>query len=331
MGQVVYIYFNPDHHKMRDEVNRWAIVYVGLGFLAIIAMTGQHGFINWAGIKLTKKIREKLFESLLRQEVGWFDQDENTSGAILSRLSVDSTFVRGVLGDRISILVMGTAAIGVGLIICAILNWKMTLVAVAVTPVFIGANYMQIILNVGIGGNEDAYARAGTIAAEAVANIRTVSSFSSEDKIVNLFNQALSVPLKGSLKRAQAAGAGLGLSQALMYGGYTLTLWYGATLVHKGETNFGVVLKIFLILILSSFSVGQIAQMAPDSSKCYAAVQSVFAILNRKPQIDVHDKEVQHFLLPLNSMVVKKEMFVRDSIIMFPWLNSTPADPSFLL
>ena len=34
------------------------------------------------------------------QEVGWFDREENASGALSSRLSADTSVIRGALGDQ---------------------------------------------------------------------------------------------------------------------------------------------------------------------------------------------------------------------------------------
>lgn len=42
---------------------------------------------------------------LLLQEVGWFDREENASGALSSRLSADTAAIRGALGDQIGLLV----------------------------------------------------------------------------------------------------------------------------------------------------------------------------------------------------------------------------------
>ena len=35
------------------------------------------------------------------QEVGWFDREENSSGALSSRLSSDTSAIRGALGDQV--------------------------------------------------------------------------------------------------------------------------------------------------------------------------------------------------------------------------------------
>ena len=50
--------------------------------------------------------------------------------------------------------------------------------------------------------------------------------------------------------------------------------------VKQGKTSFGDVYKIFLILVLSSFSIGQLAGLAPYTSMAATAIPAVFDIIN---------------------------------------------------
>lgn len=50
-----------------------------------------------AGEKLTMRLRVQMFTSMLRQEIGWYDQKENGVGALCSRLSSEAAQVQGVL------------------------------------------------------------------------------------------------------------------------------------------------------------------------------------------------------------------------------------------
>ncbi|KAL5217585.1 hypothetical protein ABZP36_018269 [Zizania latifolia] len=64
--------------------------------------------------------------------------------------------------------------------------------------------------------------------------------------------------------------ADLELSQGAMYGAY---------FIKKGESTFGDVSKTFLILVLSSFSVVQLAGLGPDTSGASAAIAGILSIL----------------------------------------------------
>ena len=49
-----------------------------------------------AGEKLTKRIRLRTFQAILRQEIGWFDDHRHSTGALTTRLAVDASEVKGV-------------------------------------------------------------------------------------------------------------------------------------------------------------------------------------------------------------------------------------------
>lgn len=285
LGLALQIYFDPDSSKLKRDVGHISLALTGLGVGCILAMTGQQGLCGWAGTKLTMRVRNLLFRSILKQEPAWFDFDENSTGVLVSRLSIECISFRSVLGDRISVLLMGLSSAAVGIGVSFYLEWRLTLLAAALAPFTLGASYLNLIINVGPKLDNSAYGKASSIAAGAVSNIRTITTFSAQEQIVRSFDEALDEPKKKSVKRSQILGLTLGLFQGAMYGAYTLTLWFGAYLVKQGKTDFGEVYKIFLILVLSSFSVGQLAGLAPDTTMARTAIPAIFDIIYRRPLI----------------------------------------------
>ncbi|MED6160492.1 hypothetical protein PIB30_051933 [Stylosanthes scabra] len=285
LGISLGVYFDDDTDKMKRDVGHLCLVLVCLGFGCILSMTGQQGFCGWAGSKLTLRVRNLLFQSILKQEPGWFDLDKNSTGVLVSRLSIDCVSFRSILGDRLSVLLMGLSSAAVGLSVSFVINWKLTLLAAAVTPFTLGASYVSLLINIGPQVDNNAYAKASNIASGAVSNIRTVTTFSAQEQLIKSFDQALSEPRRKSLRSSQIQGLTFGFFQGAMYGAYTLVLWFGARLVDRDEAKFGHVFKIFLILVLSSFSVGQLAGLAPDTSMAATAIPSVQDIINRRPLI----------------------------------------------
>lgn len=102
LGEALEIYFG-DSSKIERKVGYLCLAVVGLGFGCIISMTGQQGLCGWAGAKLTMRVSDLLFQSILSQEPGWFDFAENSTGILVSRLSIDCVSFRSVLGDRLSV------------------------------------------------------------------------------------------------------------------------------------------------------------------------------------------------------------------------------------
>jgi ABC-type multidrug transport system fused ATPase/permease subunit len=56
------------------------------------------------GQRLAARLRLRLLHAALRQETGWFDAEENSSGALMSKLSSDAVLVRVHEWERLSSL-----------------------------------------------------------------------------------------------------------------------------------------------------------------------------------------------------------------------------------
>ncbi|KAF8752696.1 hypothetical protein HU200_011937 [Digitaria exilis] len=285
LGQAVEVYFDTDTGKMKGQVGYLAVAVVGLGVACILTMTGQQGLCGWAGARLTMRVRDRLFRAIMRQEPAWFDEEDNAMGVLVTRLSRDTVAFRSMFGDRYAVLLMAVGSAGVGLSICFALDWRLTLVAMGCTPLTLGASYLNLLINVGPKTDDGAYARASSIAAGAVSNVRTVAALCAQGNVVGTFDRALDAPVSKARRRSQVMGIILGLSQGAMYGAYTVTLWAGALFIKRDESKFGNVSKIFLILVLSSFSVGQLAGLAPDTSGAPVAIAGILSVLKRRPRI----------------------------------------------
>jgi ATP-binding cassette subfamily B (MDR/TAP) protein 1 len=56
------------------------------------------------------------------------------------------------------------------------------------------------------------YEEASQVANDAVGSIRTVASFSAEDKVMSLYNEKCSAPLKSGIRQGIISGLGLGIA-----------------------------------------------------------------------------------------------------------------------
>lgn len=72
---------------------------------------------------------------MLRNEVGWFDDEENSPDTLSMRLANDATFVRAAFSNRLSIFIQDSFAVIVALLIGLLLGWRLALVALATLPI----------------------------------------------------------------------------------------------------------------------------------------------------------------------------------------------------
>jgi len=72
--------------------------------------------------------------------------------------------------------------------------------------------------------------------------------------------------------------------QFVMYAAFGLGLWYGSTLIPE-QASFDQVIKVFMVLIMTSFAIAETLTLAPDIAKGGYAITSVFNVLDRTPEM----------------------------------------------
>lgn len=83
---------------------------------------------------------------MLRNEVGWFDDEENSADTLSMRLANDATFVRAAFSNRLSIFIQDSAAVIVAVLIGMLLQWRLALVALATLPVLMISAFAQVFI-----------------------------------------------------------------------------------------------------------------------------------------------------------------------------------------
>eukprot|EP00268_Persea_americana_P027417 TRINITY_DN267_c0_g1_i2.p1 TRINITY_DN267_c0_g1~~TRINITY_DN267_c0_g1_i2.p1 ORF type:complete len:1421 (+),score=262.46 TRINITY_DN267_c0_g1_i2:374-4264(+) len=292
LSAVLSIYYNQDHAYMRREIGKYCYLLIGVSSAALLFNTLQHFFWDVVGENLTKRVREKMLAAVLKNEVAWFDQEENESARVAARLALDANNVRSAIGDRISVIMQNSALMLVACTAGFVLEWRLALVLVAVFPVVVAATVLQKMFMKGFSGDlEAAHAKATQLAGEAVANVRTVAAFNSEAKIVSLFMSNLEMPLRRCFWKGQIAGSGFGVAQFLLYASYALGLWYASWLVKHGISDFSKTIRVFMVLMVSANGAAETLTLAPDFIKGGRAMRSVFDLLDRKTEIDPDDPD----------------------------------------
>lgn len=292
LSAVLSVYYNPDHAYMIKQIAKYCYLLIGVSSAALIFNTLQHFFWDVVGENLTKRVREKMLAAVLKNEMAWFDQEENESSRVAARLALDANNVRSAIGDRISVIMQNSALMLVACTAGFVLQWRLALVLVAVFPVVVAATVLQKMFMTGFSGDlEAAHAKATQLAGEAVANLRTVAAFNSESKIVNLFSSSLQSPLRRCFWKGQIAGSGYGIAQFALYASYALGLWYASWLVKHGISDFSNTIRVFMVLMVSANGAAETLTLAPDFIKGGRAMRSVFTLLDRTTEIEPDDPD----------------------------------------
>nr|XP_016491786.1 PREDICTED: ABC transporter B family member 4-like isoform X3 [Nicotiana tabacum] len=242
------------------------------------------------GCKLIKRIRLMCFEKVVYMDISWFDRKENSIGAIGTRLSTDAASVRGMVGESLALVVQNTSTAIAGLVIGLEASWQLALIMIVMVPL-IGLNgYLHMKYVSGFGADaKKLYEDASRVASEAVGSIRTVASFSAEEKVVQLYKRKCEEPVRAGIKEGLLSGAGFGFSMFCLYSVYAASFYAGARLIESGKVTFAEVFRVFYGLSLTATAISQSGGLAPDSTKAKSGASSIFALLDRRSKIDSSD------------------------------------------
>ncbi|KAG1327605.1 ABC transporter B family member 11 [Cocos nucifera] len=289
LSNVINTFYQPPH-KLKKDSKFWSVMFLAFGLVSLIALPARSYFFAVAGCKLIRRIRLMTFEKVVNMEIEWFDEPENSSGAIGARLSADAAAVRSLVGDALALVVQNTATLVSGLLIAFLANWQLSLIILALIPL-IGLNgYIQMKFITGFSANAKMmYEEASQVANDAVGSIRTVASFSAEEKVIELYKKKCEGPMKTGIRQGIISGIGFGVSFFMLFCVYATSFYAGARLVEDGTTTFGKVFQVFFALAMAAVGISQSSSIAPDSTKARSATASVFAILDRKSKIDPSD------------------------------------------
>lgn len=143
-SSVIKAYFKPPE-QLKSDTRFWAIIFILLGVASLVVSPAQTIFFSIAGCKLVKRIRSICFEKVVRMEVGWFDETENSSGAIGARLSADAATVRGVVGDALALTVQNLASVTAGVVIAFVASWQLAFILLAMLPLIGLTGYIVMV------------------------------------------------------------------------------------------------------------------------------------------------------------------------------------------
>jgi subfamily B ATP-binding cassette protein MsbA len=229
---------------------------------------------------VVRDMRDALYSHLLRLPLPWFTR--NKVGQVISRILNDTNNAKAVVTELVTRSMWSSAQIIATIIGMFALSWKLSLAALVVAPLAIGA--LQPVLRKLRKG----YRRLGndqgeltSLVQEVVSGVRLIKSYGAEPGEQQRFVSRNAAFARGYVRIGRLSLLSGPVTETLGTFTAVAVLWFGARLVLVEGTLGDSELIVFLVWVMRLLQpLKQLSQVQPAAQQSLASAERIFEILD---------------------------------------------------
>ncbi|MEP6961547.1 MAG: ABC transporter ATP-binding protein [Acidobacteriota bacterium] len=277
------------------------LIYAAIATLAIavggaLCSYTEKRFTTTAGQWVTHDLRKTLYHHIQRLSLTFHDQKQ--TGDLLSRVTSDIDSIQGfVTSGLLTTVIQSVTLIGmVGVML--LLNLKVTLIALSVTPLLflVIYRYTRLIKKF----SREVRKKEGNIVSmveEVLTSIRVVKAFAREDYEQKRLEEESLETVEAALKAREVKAKLTPLVEIIVATGTSLVLYYGARMVLDGQLTAGDLIVFVSYLAKMYKPMQELSKMADTYSKAAVAYERISEVLETTGEVkDIQGaKDVKSF------------------------------------
>ncbi|HEU5064740.1 MAG TPA: ABC transporter ATP-binding protein [Gaiellaceae bacterium] len=261
-----------------------AALVLAVGVARALFMSGRRLISGWQALGVEFDMRNALYAKLLRLSFGFYDRHQ--TGQLLSRATVDLQTVRFFLGYGLVFLFQNVLTIVGATAIMFIVNWRLALVATAVTPliVIIAYRYSSVAHPV-LRDVQQKMADVSTVAEENIVGVHVVKSFAQErnelDKFSDRTERVFDRSIDANKQRALYVPL-LSFLPLIMQAGVLLV---GGRMVADGTLDFGSFFFFNILVVMLVMPLRMLGMWVGQSQRATASGERIFEVMDEPEEI----------------------------------------------
>lgn len=269
--------------KDQSQLNFAALLAVGVFAIQSVTSALRYYFFTLAGEKTVKRLRDRLFGQILGQDITFFDQQK--TGELIGRLSSDTAVLQNALSVNISMLVRALVQALGGVFMLFLTSAKLTVFILIIIPPlgFLAARFGKKVKSISKRA-QDALAKSSGVAEEGIGGVRTVKAFAQEKFEKDRYHSRLEASFSLSKEKIKEVARFTNLVSLVGLTAVVFIVWYGGTLVIKGEMSVGTLTSFLLYVITVGFSVGMLGSLYTDFMSAFGASGRIFELLEKETE-----------------------------------------------
>ncbi|KFY45703.1 hypothetical protein V494_00829 [Pseudogymnoascus sp. VKM F-4513 (FW-928)] len=283
MANIIGVFsdYRPDDHQgMSSASTTWALAFVYLAIGVGVSYFVMGWCANSLSVHVANTYRQQYFEGVVHKPIKFFDQEDNSTGTLVSRLSSDPTQLQELMGTNMGFVYIAISSLTACVILSLAIGWKLALVSlVAALPLTFTAGFYRVRYEIQFEKlNADVFAESSKFASEAFGAVRTVASLTLEDKICQRYEDLLNHHLYESRMKSRYSMLVYSLSDSINMLCMALTFWYGGRLQTSGEYDIKQFIIIYTAVIQGAEAAGQWMSFGPNVAQATAAANRIIKL-----------------------------------------------------
>ena len=263
------------------DVNRIYILnFLTLGAGALIGNIMCGCGFSVSGFRLTRRMRQHVFLSIIRRDAGWFDFPEHSVGELTTRLEADAESVAKATGWAFGYRVRVIATMVSGLTISLYYSWQVGLAALCCVPLILAAALVQRICLSKRFVKNPGKVSAPTLLEQSLRGISSLQAFGLEEKLCGDYAAALIPESQGKVRMGAIAGLVFGFSQFAVFSTFAVVFYVGSQLLVTAEVDFATFFTAILAIMFGALGIAQVTVDFNAQQDGLAAAQRIFTIID---------------------------------------------------
>lgn len=181
----------------------------------IVVFTIQGSVFAYCSERLIHRARNVALRQVLRQEIAFFDDEDNSASALATCLSSETADLAGISGSTLGLILIAVSTLVSALIVSIAFGWKLALVCSSIIPVLIASGFIGIWAVGEFEKINEQYTRtSAAYAEEAISAIQTVASLTRESEVLSFYERSLATSLREGIQSNLRASFVLALARS---------------------------------------------------------------------------------------------------------------------
>ena len=254
------------------------------------------------GSVITCNMKKEIVRKYLSLHIAYFDIDENSPGALLTKLSIDTTQLNSIILTLVGDVLQTSGNLITGLVTGFIYDYRLTFISLGFIPFIVAAFVItkNSVLSPTKKKDNKTDIEAGSILSECVINTKTIFSFNFQKTAVDIYLSLLLSESDDYIFNALWSGFFMGMGAFATYASCATMIFAAKEFILDFTLNFNDFMFTISSLMLMVVGISEGLNGISDYPKARDAFISVFKTMRTQSLIPPFLEHNQGKLIPEN-------------------------------